>query len=153
MKNLIITTLAEIEKAVEAQLGHPASIASISYPGHLSKCDYITTLAYTAIEVYPEVKDVLQLRTYLDLIRLAYGLNNASALEYPDGTDLDNELPLLIHFDYQTSFLEVSIMEVDEFCDIRSRSPRIDDFGGHDGDASVRAWNISNQRLTHADCI
>ena len=88
----------------------------------------------------------MQVGSYLDEIRLAYGLNNAEALGYPPGSDLDYKNPLLVHFDYQKGFLEVSIMEVDEFADIRTRFFRIDDFGGSEQDASVRLPSLFQDR-------
>jgi hypothetical protein len=83
---------------------------------------------YTAIEAYPSVKDVMQVGSYMDYIRRVYGLNTPEGLGYAPGADLD---------DYQKDFLEVSIMHVTDYADIRERVFRIDDYGGSENVASV----------------
>jgi hypothetical protein len=92
---------------------------------------------YTAIGIYPEIKDIMQGGPYLNNIRLAYGLNTGEALGYGPGADIEDYHSLL-YFDLQKSFLEVSIMIVTEFADIRNRKFLIDGFGGCENIASVR---------------
>ena len=104
----------------------------------------MTALAHTAIKVYPEIKDVMQVGPYLNYVRLAYGLNTAEALGYAAGAELDDHNSLLLHYEYQKEFLEVSIMAVTEYVDLRERIFRIDGYGGSENIATVRnAFHLS----------
>jgi hypothetical protein len=80
----------------------------------------------------------MQVVPYLNCVRLAYSLNTPEALGYAPGADLDDYNSLLLHFDYHKEFLEVSIMAVTKYCDLRERLFRVDDFGGSEYMASVR---------------
>lgn len=142
VEELISSTLSEIQQATEKQLGRPVEINSISYPEHFKGVPYVTPVAYTAIKVYPGIKDVMQVGPYLNSTRLAYGLNTTEALGYAPGADLDDTSNLLLHFDYQKQFLEVSIMDVGVYVDNRERFFRIDDFGGSENLASVRTTHV-----------
>ncbi len=121
--------LGEIRNATETQLNKPVKINSISYPQHLRFSWYLNTIAYTTLEVYPEIKDFIQIGPYLNCIRMAYDLDNSEALGYEPGTDIDFVNPLLVHFDCQREFLDVSIMSVGLYSDITERKFRIDGFG------------------------
>ncbi|ESZ96739.1 vitamin H transporter [Sclerotinia borealis F-4128] len=61
--------------------------------------------------------------------RQAYGRNNAKALDYPPGTDIDSEQNLLLHFDYQNRLLEVSMNDVGTTITVVEGSFRIVGFG------------------------
>jgi len=84
------------------------------------------------------MNDGTQAWPYLHSIRQAYGLNNAKALGYPAGTDIDQEENLLLHFDYQNSLIEVSITAITKKATTVERYFRIADFGGAKQVASVR---------------
>jgi hypothetical protein len=139
VEELISSTLSEVRKATEKYLGRPVEINSISYPEHFKGVPYVEAIAWTAIKVYPEIIDVMQVSPYLNCVRLAYGLNTAEALRYPPGTDIEETNNLLLHFDYQNEFLEVSIMDVTVDVDLRVRFFRIDGFGGSERRVSVRS--------------
>lgn len=81
----------------------------------------------------------MQVGPYMDYIRRAYGLNTPEGLRYASGTDLGDYYSLLLHFDYQKDFLEVSIMHITDYADIRERMFRIDDYSGSKNIASVSA--------------
>jgi len=103
-------------------------------------------MAWTAIKAYPEIKDVMQVVPYLNCVRLAYGLNTPEALGYAPGADLDDYNSLLLHFDYHKEFLEVSIMAVTKYCDLRERLFRVDAFGSGEYMASVRNYLYPSKR-------
>ncbi|KAF4635877.1 hypothetical protein G7Y89_g2213 [Cudoniella acicularis] len=125
---LIRATLSSIHQTIISAT--PSSnITSISYPERFKGIPYLTPLTHTAIQEFPGIKDVMQLSPYLNCIRLAYGLNTPEALGYPLGSDLDDYNSLLLHFEYQ-EYLEVSVMAVTEYANIREEFFRIDDFGG-----------------------
>jgi hypothetical protein len=138
VKEMIRSALSSIREASQKQLGRPLEINAISFPEHFKGGVYAREIIYTAIEIYPEIKDILQGRPYLDNIRLVYGLNTGEGLGYGPGADIDDYHSLLLHIDLQKSFLEVSIMIVTEFVDLRTRKFLIDDFGGCENIASVR---------------
>lgn len=129
-KEFVRTLYVEIRDAVEAAMGRPVLIGHITYPQHLKGIPYLTPLYYTPYETYPEIINFLQIGPYLDSVRLAYGIYTAESLGYEAGTDLDWETPLVVHIDYQSHYLEVSIMIVAEYIDSRERMFRIDGFGG-----------------------
>jgi hypothetical protein len=138
VKEMIRSALSSTREASQKQLGRPLKINAISFPEHFKGGVYAREIIYTAIEIYPEIKDILQGRPYLDNIRLAYGLNTGEALGYGPGADIEDYHSLLLHFDLQKSFLEVSMMIVTEFVDLRTRKFLIDDFGGCENVASVK---------------
>lgn len=139
IKEVIRSSLSSIRQATEERLGKPSvTINSISYPQHFRGVPYVTPIAHTAIETYPGIKDVMQVTPYLNSIRLAYGLDTSEALGYAPEADIKELNSILLHFDYQKEFLEVSLMGVTEYIHIREQLFRIDDFGGSETIASVR---------------
>ena len=138
VENLIRSTLVSIKDDIEQELGRSVEINAISYPEHFKAIPFVTPVAHTTIKVYSSIKDVMQVGPYLNHIRLAYGLNTPEGLRYAPGADLDDYHSLLLHFDYQKEFLEVSIMHVTEYADVRERKFRVDGFGGSENVASVR---------------
>ncbi|KUJ21733.1 uncharacterized protein LY89DRAFT_381948 [Mollisia scopiformis] len=143
VKETIVSTLAQIQKATEEKLGRPAQIKVIGYPEHFKSTPYVSTLARIAIREYPEVTTPYQVRPYLDCVRMAYGLNTSEALGYGLSLDLDEYNSLLLHVDYQKDFLEVSIMSVTEHVDNRERILCIDKFGGSGNDKSATSEELA----------
>jgi hypothetical protein len=139
VKGMIRSALSSIKEVFQKQLGRPLEINAISFPEYFKGGVYAREIIYTAIEIYPEIKDIImQGGPYLENIRLAYDLNTGEALGYGSGADIEDYHSLLVHFNPQKSFLEVSIMIVTEFADIRNRKFLIDGFGGCENIASVR---------------
>lgn len=117
---MITSTFSAIQEATDKQLGRSVDINAIAYPEHFKGNPYVTSIAHVALKVYPSIKHVLQVGPYLNCIRLGYGLNTPEALGYSAGDDLDDYNSLLLHFDCQEEYLEVSIMAVTEYADIRN---------------------------------
>lgn len=146
MNHMMITGLAEITKyillsireATEQKLGRPVEVKIISYPQHICMTPFATFMTNTAIEVYPEFEDNLHYRVQLNCVRLAYGLDQPEPLGYPPGTNLQNcSNTNLLHIVYEQDFLEVSIVEIDQFFDAREKFFRIDNFGQEATESSV----------------
>ncbi|KUJ21735.1 uncharacterized protein LY89DRAFT_778119 [Mollisia scopiformis] len=134
--DIITSALSEIQKATEARIGKALTIEVVCYPEHFRHDDYAAFLARTVYREYPMVKNSAQLKSYLYCASLAYGLNTSEALGYDPGFDIEDSNSLLIYFDYQTEFLEVSIVGVAKYYHVRERWFRIEGFGGTDNIAS-----------------
>lgn len=68
LKLQIKEILFNIREVTEKEMAGPVLIASIGYPQHIHNKLYYGTLSNTAREVYPEITDALQLRSYLKVI-------------------------------------------------------------------------------------
>ena len=132
--------LSSIQQATETKLNRKVEILGITYPTYIVDYGYLRNLLDIAIEILPGMNDGTQVWPYLHSIRQAYGLNTAEALGYPEGTDIDDEENLLLHFDYQNSVLKASITAITERTTNIERHFRIVDFGGPKQVASVRTF-------------
>ncbi|TGO15827.1 hypothetical protein BTUL_0035g00310 [Botrytis tulipae] len=128
LKELFNVTLSPIQKETDTKLNRPIELLGITYLDVM--IGDLNNLLDVAIEILPGMKDGSQLRNYLHSMRLGYCLNTAEALEYPAGTDIDEESNLLLHFDYQDSCLEVSITDRGTITSLVEQKFNIPDFGG-----------------------
>ncbi|KAL2067985.1 hypothetical protein VTL71DRAFT_16083 [Oculimacula yallundae] len=147
VKSLFQTLYTSTRSAVETQLSRPVQLSLISYPQHLHGLPWMNPLCYTALEVYPEITNFLQIRSYTKSIRQAYGFNSAEGLGYEPGLDLDTVNPLLVHIEYQKAYLTVSIMAVEVEINMRERDFRVDGFGGKQFAASPAEISDLTQRF------
>jgi hypothetical protein len=85
---MIRSALSSIKEGSQKQLGRPLEINAISFPEHFKGGVYAREIIYTAIEIYPEIKDIMQRGPYLNNVRLAYDLNTGEALGYGPGVDM-----------------------------------------------------------------
>lgn len=135
---MLVTALSSIREATKAKLNREVEILGITYPDYIWDHGYIRILLDVAIQTLPGIKDGTQAWPYLHSIRKAYQLDNAKALGYPTGTNIDPEDNLLLQFDYQNSLLEVSITAITTEATSVEGHFRIADFGGTTQVASVR---------------
>ena len=131
------STLSDIRKATEEQLNRQIEVHAVACPEHFKRTPYVTTLAWTAINAYPGLKDVLQVGPYLDYIRYAYGLNKFEPLGVANEEESYDYIYLLLHIDYQQQYIEVSIVEFGGSYCVRDRFSRVDNFGGNTMSSSV----------------
>lgn len=137
MDILLTKALSSIKDATETKLNWKVEILAITYPAYIPDYGYLRNLLDIAMEILPGINDGTQVWPYLHSLRQAYGLNNAEALGYPSGTNIDHEENLLLHLDYQNNVLEVSITSITKRTTNVERRFRVADFGGVKQIASV----------------
>ncbi|EPE33193.1 hypothetical protein GLAREA_06205 [Glarea lozoyensis ATCC 20868] len=136
VEGLFATVLASILGATKSKLHLDAEILGMTYPGYLRDSEYLSHFVNAAIQTLPGIEDGTFMWPHIHSARKASQLDNAKSLGYPIGTNVDRKGSLLLHFDYQSSQLEVSIASVGVMITIVEGSFRIRDFGGMEQDAS-----------------
>ncbi|TVY35420.1 hypothetical protein LOCC1_G008265 [Lachnellula occidentalis] len=137
-EQLLTTALSSIQQATSTKLNREVEILGITYPAYIYDSGYLRNLLDIAIEILPGMNDGTQVWPYLHSISRAHRLNNAKALGYPAGTNIDQEDNLLLHFDYQNSVLEASMTAITTDTTNVERDFRITDFGGAEQVASPK---------------
>jgi hypothetical protein len=143
VKDLLTTALISIRDATKDKLDREIEILGLTYPSYIADGGHTRDLLHTAIEVLPGIEEGVLFWPYLHSTRQAYDLNNAEALGYPPGTNIDQEDSLILHFDYQNSLLEVSVTEIGTRTTTLNGHFRIVNFGGVGQVASVRPYHPS----------
>lgn len=138
VNELLVAELSSIREATKAKLNREVEILGITYPAYVFDGGYIRNLLDVAIQILPGIESGAQAWPYLHSTRKAHQLDNAKALGFPAGTNIDLEDSLLLHFDYQNSLLEVSITSIGTEITTVERHFRIIDFGGTRQVASLK---------------
>jgi hypothetical protein len=127
-------------EASKTQLHREVEILGIARPKYIKDSGYTDNFLDVAMQTLPGIKDGTYIWTHVHSTRKASQLDNARSLGYPVGTNVDLEGSLLLHFDYQSSQLEVFLTSVGTMITIVEGNFRIKDFGGVGQDASVRSF-------------
>lgn len=143
MDELLTTALSSIREATQANLNRKVNILGMTYPVYIADSGYNSILGEVAARALPGMKDGGFAWPYLHSVRKANQLDNAEALGYPVGTNIDQEDSLLLHVDYQNSILEVSITSITTSITYLERSFRLGNFGGAKQNVSVSVPLVS----------
>lgn len=134
---MIKNELQAIKITTQKKLDIDVEILGLTTTAFSHHVTYMQRLIDTTARMQPHVTDHIFAWSYLRVIETGLKLNDAISLDYPPGTDIDEENAHILHIDYQDTAIRVSMTSVGKQTLSEVCTFRVGNFGDRKQGASV----------------